>query len=1002
MKKLLQSLFILLFVAGTAMAQNRTITGTVTGKDDGKPLPGVSVKIKGAKGATQTGSNGSFTIAVPTSAAELEFSYLGYVALSKGISGSVVNATLESDAKTLNDVVVVGYQAVRRRDLVGNVATIGNKEVANKPAMSLTQSLQGAATGVQVTGASGRPGSNAYIKIRGVGSINASSEPLIIMDGVQISSAAYNSINPNDIEEINVLKDAAASSIYGSRAANGVIVITTKLGKPGDPTIRYSYQYGKAEVQGLKNVQLMTSAEKLQYEYELDYTNPLITSAISTANGFPANSTITSISADQRQSVWNSLIASGAGDWRKYLLRKGNNKTHEISLSGADDKFKYYFSLNKNDNEGTEINSFFNKKGGRLNIEYQAKDWFKIGTNLGITQTFERQVRETFNTQNLYASLFLYNPYEAVKNTDGTYNTTMQGFSSIEGSLNNPVLYNRINSYGTLFGEAKFFKHLTLRSQIGSTYNTMKYESYLKPGSNLATLLGYNQKNDQGNQDFFYTFTNTASWNQTFAAKHNVNFLVGSEFSKDALYSYSLTGRNFPTASVETLENASTPTTASTSRSSYALESYFGSANYNFDRKYYLTFSARRDGSSRFGANNRFANFYAGGISWNIKNEKFFKADWVDALALKASAGTTGNNNIGNYDALGTYALNVKYNDLPAAAPARLPNPNLTWETNMQYDGSLTFGLLNNRLSGDFGYYKKETKDLLYAVNVSTTTGFATYQGNIGSMTNSGFEGSLTGTVVRNKDVNWSISGSFSTVDNKITKLYSDNVPNGYGRFVVGETLNTFFLVKWAGINPDNGKNQFYNIDGTTTEEYSSGQAQLLKGKSPIAKYFGTFGTDLRYKDFDFSARLYYTGGNYILNVMDQVAASDGENVNSNQFTEAFNYWKKPGDNVHYANPLDPTQNVTYDTDKYLEKGDYLSLRDVTVGYNLPVKYAKYIKSKGIRIFAQGTNLAMWTKFKGIPEVGESNRERTDFAGTFNLYGYPPLKAYTFGVDVRF
>jgi len=1002
MRKLLQSLFILLLIATSAIAQNRTITGTITGKDDGKPLPGVSVKIKGGKGATQTSSNGTYSISVPNSATELEFSFLGYVTAAKAINSNVVNASLESDAKTLNDVVVVGYQTFKRKDLVGNVATITNKDVANKPAVSLTQSLQGAATGVQVTGASGRPGANAYIKIRGVGSINASSEPLIIMDGVQISSTAYNSINPNDIEEISVLKDAAASSIYGSRAANGVIVIKTKSGKPGEPTIQYSFQYGKSEVQDLKNVRLMTSAEKLQYEYELGYTNPYIQSEISPANGFPANSTITSISAAQRQAVWNDIISKGAGNWKDYLLQKGTTQTHEISLSGADDKFKYYFSLNKSDNDGTEINSLFNRKGGRLNVEYQAKDWFKIGTNIGITQTFERQVRETFNTQNLYASMFLYNPYEPVFNEDGTYNTTMQGFSAIEGSLNNPVFYTRINSYGSLFGEAKFFKHLTLRSQVGSTYNTMKYESYLKPGSNLATLLGYNQKNDQGNQDFFYTFTNTANWNQTLAEKHNINVLVGTEFSKDALYSYSLTARNFPTASVETLENGSTPTTASTSRSEFALESYFGSANYNYDRRYYVTGSVRRDGSSRFGANNRFANFYAAGLSWNIKNEKFFKANWVDALALKASYGTTGNNNIGNYEALGTYALNVKYNDLPAAAPARLPNPNLTWEKSKQFDISATFGFLNNRLTGDLGYYRKETSDLLYPVNVSTTTGFSSYMGNIGNMTNSGVEASLTGTLVRNKNINWTLSGSFSSVDNKITKLYSDNVPNGYGRFVVGETLNTFYLVKWAGINPDNGKNQFYNIDGTITDQYSSGQAQLLKGKSPIAKYFGTIGTDLRYKDFDFSARLYYTGGNYILNIMDQVGASDGENVNSNQYTEAFDYWKKPGDKVRYANPLDPTQNTTYDTDKYLEKGDYISLRDVTVGYNLPARYAKYIKSKGIRIFAQGTNLALWTKFNGIPEVGESNRERSDFAGTFNLYGYPPLKAYTFGLDVRF
>ena len=992
-------MFILLFVATTAMAQNRTITGTVTSKEDGLPVPGVSVKVKGSNIGVSTAANGKFSLSVPSNATVLNFSSLGFASMAVTIgSSNTMNVTLETDQKYLSEIVVVGYQAVKRADLVGNISNVKGEEIAQQPAVSFTQLLQGKATGVQVTGASGRPGANAYIKIRGVGSINAGTEPLILLDGVQLTSSAYNSINPNDIEEVNILKDAAATAIYGSRAANGVIVIKTKSGKPGDAVLQYSFQYGKTETQELKNVQLMTPAQKLQYEYELEFTNPYIAAVI------PAADDITTISAAQRQSVWNNLIAKGAGDWRKFLLQKGNLRSHEVSLSGADDanKFRYYLSLNSSDNDGTEILSYFNKKGGRLNIEYQAKEWFKVGSNIGVTTSVERQVRETFNTQNLYASVFLYNPYEPVLNANGTYNTTMQGFAAIEGATNNPVMLNRINSYGTLYGEAKFFGHLTIRSQAAVNYNTLKYSSYLKPGSNLAVLLGYNQKNDQGNQDFLYTLTNTASWAQTFGTSHNLNVLLGQEFIKDDFYSYSLTGRNFPTASVETLENASTPTLASTSKSIYALESYFASASYNFDQKYYLSASLRRDGSSRFGVNNKYANFWSLGASWNVLKENFIKAPWLNSLALRASVGTTGNNNIGNYQNLGTYALNVKYNDQPAAAPAVLPNPDLTWETSLQYDVSVNFGVLNNRVSGELGYYTRETKDLLYPVNVSQTTGFSSYQGNIGSMKNSGIEANLTGHILKSKDLDVSLFGSFTSNDNKITALYSDNVPNGYGRFVVGETINTYFINKWAGINPTTGKNEFYKLDGSVTTTYSGSDAQLLKGKSPLVKFYGTFGPDVRYKDFDLSARFYYSGGNYILNVMDQVGASDGENVNNNQYTSAFDYWKKPGDVVRYANPLDPTQNVTYDTDKYLEKGDYLSLRNVSVGYTLPIKYAKYVKSKSIRVYAQGTNLGLWTKFRGIPEVGESNRERNDFAGTFNLYGYPPLKSYTFGIDVRF
>lgn len=995
-------MFVFMFIAISAIAQERTITGTVTSQEDGLAIPGVSVKVKGTRIGAVTDASGKYSIKLPAGATALEFSFVGFTTTSKTVGNSgLLNVALLSDATALTDVVVVGYQSVRRQDLVGNVSSVQSKEIAQKPIASIAQGLQGTATGVQVTGTSGRPGANAYIKIRGVGSINGGTEPLIIVDGVQVNTAAYNGINPNDVEEISILKDAASSAIYGSRAANGVIVIRTKSGKQGEPVLRYSFQYGKSEIQKLKNVQLMNSAEKLQYEYELGYTNPLVQAQIP-----GANDNVTTITPALRQSIWNDLISKGAGDWADYLFQKGTLKTHEISLSGADNKFKYFFSANSNSNEGTEINSSFNRKGGRINLEYQAKEWFKMGVNLGATQSKEVQVREPFNTQNLYASYFLYNPYEPVYNADGTYNTTFQGFSSIEGSINNPAIIDRLNTFGTIYGEAKFLKHLTLRSQIGGNYNTFKSEAYTKGGSNLAAILGYSQKTDQGNQDLFYTWTNTANWNQTFGGKHNLNVLAGTEFSKDNLYSYLLTARNFPTASVETLENASTPITTTTSRNQYALISYLASANYNYDGKYYLTGSVRRDGSSRFGANNKYANFYAGGFSWNIKKEDFFKADWVSALSLRGSVGTTGNNNIGNYDALGVYQLNVKYKDLPAASPFRLPNPDLTWEQSLQYDISTNFGFLDGRISGELGYYIRKTSNLLYPVNVSTTTGFASYQGNVGKMQNSGIEAALTGVIVRDKDWNVSLSVSYSSVKNKITELYSDNAtaPNtsSYGKLVVGQPMNTYFLVNWAGVNPANGKNQYYNIDGSVTETYSSSQAQLQIGKSPVPTYFGTIGADVKYKDFDLSARIYYTGGNYIFNVMDQVGASEGENVNNNQYTSAFDYWKKPGDIVRYANPLDPTQTATQDSNKYLEKGDYVSLRDVTLGYTLPVKYAKYIKSSGIRLFVQGTNLALWTKFKGTPEIGESSRERTEFPGVFGLYAYPPLKAYTFGLDIRF
>lgn len=1010
MQRLLMFLMSIVFFSGSLLAQEtRVISGKVTDAN-GTPLPNVSVVVKNSTVGTQTNAEGNFSLTVPATARALTFTSVGFTAQDVNIGTentiSVQLATAESQ-NALQEVVVTGYQTLRRSEVTGSVSKISGQQLAQKPIGSFTQLLQGNATGVQVTGVSGRPGANANIRIRGTGSINAGSDPLIIVDGIAVTAAAYNLINPNDIEDITVLKDASASSIYGSRAANGVLVVTTRKGRSGKAELRYSFQYGIAEAQKLQNARLMTPEEKLRYEYEIQWTNPIVASAIQqriTAGTLPAGSTLNSISDAQRQQIWAEVASKGAGDWRKVLLREAITRTHEIAISGGAEKFRYFFSLNKNDNEGILYGSYWNRTGGRLNVEFQPTNWIKIGTNLSATNTQESQVREPNNTQNLYASTFYYNPYEPVRLPNGTFNPTFQGFSAIEGVENNPQTFNRLGTISSIYGEANFFKNLIVRSQLGINYNTFKEEYYIKPGSNLANILGYNQKRDAGNRDFLYVFTNTANWRQTIGSKHNINGLLGSEFTKDQFYSYSLTARGFPTASVNTLDNASQPTAATTSRSDWALISYFAKATYNYDRKYFLDLSGRRDGSSRFGAQNRFANFWAIGLAWDVTRENFFNIPQINSLRLKTSIGTAGNFNIGNYDALGVYALNRRYNDLPAAAPLRLPNPQLTWESNQNFDAGIEAGFFNNRITLSADYYNRKTNDLLYGVNVSQTTGFSSYTGNIGNMVNKGFEILLGGDIIRKNDLKWNVSLSYTNNDNKITKLYSDNVPQTLSRLKVGQPINTFFLVRWAGINPQNGKNQFYKADGSITETYSASDAVLLEGKSPVVKYFGGLNTSLSWKGFDVGAQLYYSGGNYVMNYMWQNAASDGESYNNNQFVEAFNYWKKAGDVVQYANPLDPTQNVTFDTDKYLQKGDYITLRDLTLGYTLPTALSSKARIKSLRLFVQGTNLWIGTKFKGTPEIGQANSESTAFPiqGQATLYGYPPIKAMTVGVNVNF
>lgn len=1005
MRRLFFSVLGILIFSAQLLAQNRTITGKIT-DDKGNGVANASVIVKNTKIGTTTNADGSFSLSVPPTASVLIISSVGSKAQEVAIAGqSTINVTLQTEEGSLSEVVVVGYQTVRKREVVGSVATAAGKEFAEKPLGNFTQILQGKLTGVQVTGQSGRPGANGYIRVRGTGSINASNEPLILLDGVPISSTAYSMINPNDIESVSVLKDAASQAIYGARAANGVLVVTSKKGK-GKPELRYSFQYGKSSALDLKNLTLMNSQQKLQYEYEGGFTNPILDSMIANRialGAFPSAATLFTLTDAQRMDLWNLATSRGPANWADYLLQKGTLTTHEVAINGASDKFRYYLSLNKSNTDGVLYGSNWNKTGGRLNVEYNALDWFRLGSNIGITSSQENNVRSLFNTQNSYAALFLFNPYEPVYLPNGQYNVTHEGYSPLEGTDHNPSFLDRLASFSSFFGEANFFKYLTIKSLVGINYNTLNQENYLQPGSNLANILGYNQKTDAGNRDYTTVWTNTANWKQTLSDKHNINVLAGHEFTKNKFYSFSLAGRNLPSATYTTLDVAGSAQTATTSRSDWSLESWFGQASYDYAKKYFVSVNGRRDGSSRFGANKRWANFWSVGASWDVLKENFFETDFINALKLRASIGTSGTVPSGLYDNLGVYSVAAKYQDQPAAIPLRLENADLTWETNRNWDLGLDFTLLKNRINGTVEYYTRKTENLIYPKNVSFTTGFQNYTANIGNLQNKGIEVSLDGDVIRGKDLKLNLFATYSHNDNKVLKLYSDNVPQTLSRFKEGEPLYTYFLVRWAGINPSNGKNLFYTANGDLTETYSSSDAVLLKDKSPQVKYFGSFGLNLTYKYIDLSTQFYYSGGNYIMNYVWQVGASEGENIADQQFTDAANYWKKPGDIALYANLKDLSQRVTFDTDKYLEKGDYVSLRDVTIGFTLPTNVASKIRLKSVRIFGQGTNLWLGTKFRGLPEVGEANGESSLVSpGLYNLYAQPQLKAYTFGIDVRF
>ena len=1003
-------LFLCSFLAfGQLSAQNRTINGKVV-DEKGSPVASASLLVKGTSNGTVTNEKGSFSLQVNASAKTLVVSSLNFasteISLTKNESYTIV---LTSKVSAAEEVVIVGYRTLRKKDVVGSISMIDGAEIAQKPIVNFTQLLQGKAAGVNVIGEGGRPGAGAFIRIRGVGSINASSEPLIIVDGVQVSSTAFAMINPNDIGDISILKDASSSAIYGSRAANGVIVVTTKLGKSSKPEIRYSFQTGISDAIAPKNVTFMSAEQKLQWEFERGFTNQYMSGLISAGiadKSLPAGSTLANITKDQREFLWRRLAAGAPSNWADFYLPTANMKQHEVSISGASDKFKYFMSLNKSDNEGVMYGSYFNRLGGRLNVEYTANEWLKTGMNLSVSQSKEDLKRELYNSQSAATSIYLTNPYEPVRNANGTYNLTMQGFSALEGADNNPVILDRISSYATGYAELKLNKDLVFKSQLGANYNTLKSENYLKAGSNLANILGYNQKTDGGNFDFTYVFTNTLNYKKSIG-KSNANLFLGQEFNRNNFYSYSLAARNFASPSLTTLENAGTPQAATTSRSEWSLISYFANASYDFDKTYFFNASVRRDGSSRFGLNNKFADFWSLGLAWDVKKEKFLSnIESISTFKLKASYGTAGNSSIGNYNSLGTYALSAKYNDGPVATPFSLPNPALTWETNKTLDIGAELGFFNNRITAGFDYFDRTTDDLLYTVNVSSTTGFSSYFGNIGNVRNKGYEITIGADVIRAKDFNWNLSFNYTDVDNEITKLFSDDVPAGSnGRLKVGYPINNYFMVRAAGINPANGKRQYLTKDGKVTETYAASDAVMLDGKSPNVKFFGSLNSSFTYKGFDLNTQFYYSGGNYIYNFTYARGAYGNAFFNTQLFTEAFNYWKKPGDNVPFPSITDATQNTFNTTDQWLQKGDYIMLRDLTMGYtaNIPSKgFIGKLKLKSVRLFVQGTNLWFSTKFKGMPEVGQANRETNAYPGSTSTFPYPQTKSFTTGIDIRF
>ena len=986
-----------------ALAQDRTVTGKVTSAEDGSSLPGVNIVVKGTATGAVTDLDGNYKVTVPASGAVLQFSFIGLEGQEIEVgSRSVIDVAMVSDAEQLSEVVVTGYSSVKKSNLTSAISTVDGAKIQSQPIGGIDNLLQGQSPGVQVVAQNGAPGSNAYIRVRGIGSVNASNEPLFIVDGVQLTQVQYNAINPNDIQEITILKDAASTSIYGARASNGVVLVTTKRGtQKGKPQITYKFQYGIKQLIP-NNFDMMNKEQKLRYEVELGIRTQESADEIMTSPQYPET------------------------DWFDVLLQDGVVQSHDLSFAGQGDKSKYFFSLGTYNEDGISVGSNFKRITARVNAEFELTDFLDFGNSLTVTNSENNQTRDRNNVQNPFRAIYDYNPYETefvldsngdfVLDADGNkiYNLTRNGFSIGEALRNNPELEKYTNVLGNVFLRAQPIENLNVKTEYGFNYRLRDRDYYITPGSVLDGYVGDPNapgiKQNNLDQRYQFNWTNTAAYQFSPVDNHTVDVLVGTEYIKADIQGSNLQSKGFPSAKFTTQDNASEVTGGATSRDQWSLWSMFGNVSYNINEKYFVTGSLRRDGSSRFGANNKFGTFWAGSAGWNIHEEGFLSGvSAIDQLKIRGSIGTSGNLPTQLYASRGFYGFG-SYNNQVTSGPTQLENKDLKWETNFNYSVGLDFGVINNRISGSLDYYNKNTNDLLFDAPLSRTTGFDSRLENIGEIVNNGFELEAVGDIVRG-DFNLSVFGSISTNNNEVLNLDNGgediiNANSGITVLREGQKVNTFYLVRFAGVNPANGEQLFLDKDGNVTNVWNGDDAVALEGKTPLPTHFGNFGLNAGWKGIQLNVNFYYQGGNYTMNyAFNQGQLADGSSsARNNQRVDAFNYWKNPGDVGVLPKPALGGSGNVVDSDRYLQRADMIRLRNVNLSYSLPKSVIEKVWLQDVRIFVQATNL--WTfnpYFDGDPEVGRGSEESSlTLLGETTLYTYPNTRGFTAGINLTF
>ncbi len=952
------------------------VSGVVTSSDDGLPMIGVAV-MDGAGNGVVTSLDGDYLIEVAPGT-QLTFSSIGFLDAKVVVPQAETfthNVQMQPESMKLDDVVVIAYGVRKKGTVAGSVSTVKSEKLENTPTAAFDQALQGQVAGLTVLSSTGEPSSSATMTIRGTNSINSGTAPLYILDGVAISASDFNTINPADIESMSVLKDASSTSIYGARAANGVIVITTKRGRNMDqPNINYRMQMGwSAMAHG--NWDLMNTQERIQYEKELGLTS---------GQNYDYLSTI--------DVNWMDVVFNDSA-----MLQ-----SHELSVSGATEKTNYYFSGGYYDQEGIAPGSQFTRYSMRFNIEQQMAKWLKMGTNTMFNYQDIMQADEGAYTlvTPISAARFMqpyWNPYKAdgslASLADGSW--LGQGQNPLEWLANNPLTYKKYKLFSTVFAELTLYKNLVFKSQFGVDFShttgfSKSYPEYIpNQGEGSAARSSSDGLNLQ--------MSNTLNYRFDIDNTHDFNFLLGHEWQNYHMEAFSVSTKGQNNGKLTDISTGTRATSwTSTADSDYSRVSFFGRGEYNYADRYYGELSLRTDGSSRFGANNRWGVFGAVGFMWNLRNEDFMASsrDWLTMGQVALSSGTSGNSEIPNYEHLALIGGGSDYVGDAGVAPLQPGNESLTWENTWTSNLAFHFGFWN-RLNVDLELYNKKTTDMLMAVPLaySQSNGYGYIWDNIGAMVNRGVELNVNATVLAVKDFSWNVNANVGYNHNRLTELYNGvdeyETANTSTKLVVGHPVGEFYVNRYAGVNPANGDALWYDKDGNITNELRD-EDKVMIGKSYHAPWQGGFGTALSWKGLSLSAQFSWVGDRWMINNDRYFDESNGRFMTYNQSRRLLNRWKQPGDVTDIPRHGEYTE---FDS-RLLEDASFLRLKNLMLSYSLPknlLKKTGFIR--GLRVYAQGQNLLTFTNFSGL-----------DPEGTRNVYAaqYPMSRQYTFGLDLMF